>query len=244
MTEQAGAGRPHALIIGASSGIGAALAKRLAGDHQLSLLARRVDRIEALVGDNGTAYSCDVANSEQLSDRIKTAVAAHGKIDRLVYCAGRQLIKPLRAVSAADMADVVSVNLTGALVSAAAFASPRNAHADSVFCAISSIAAQRPEPGILAYSAAKAGLDALVHGLARECAPKRAVAIAPGWLDTEMTQAQPHVYNDEFRERLAASTPRGIATVDEVVDLAIFLMSDAARSITGQTITIDAGASL
>jgi enoyl-[acyl-carrier-protein] reductase (NADH) len=59
-----------------------------------------------------------------------------------------------------------------------------------------------------------------------------------------MTQSQPHVYNDEFREKLAASTPRGIATVDEVVDLAMFLMSDAARSITGQTVTVDAGASL
>lgn len=244
MTETADAPRPHALIVGASSGIGAALAARLAVDHHVSLLARRADRLDTLAGANGTAYACDVADSEQLTETIKAAVAANGKIDRFVYCAGRQLIKPLRAVSPADMADVVNVNLTGALVSAAAFASPRNAHADSVFCVISSIAAQRPEPGILAYSAAKAGLDALVHGLARECAPKRAVAIAPGWLDTEMTQAQPHVYNDEFREKLAASTPRGIATVEEVVDLAMFLMSGAARSITGQTVTIDAGASL
>jgi NAD(P)-dependent dehydrogenase (short-subunit alcohol dehydrogenase family) len=244
MTDPAGEQRPHALIVGASSGIGAALAKMLAADHHVSLLARRIDRLEALGIQDSTAYACDVADSEKLTDTIKSAVTANGKIDRFVYCAGRQLIKPIRAVSAADMADVVNINLTGALVSAAAFASPRNAHPDSVFCVISSIAAQRPEPGILAYSAAKAGLDALVRGLARECAPKRAVAISPGWLDTEMTQAQPHVYNDEFRERLAASTPRGIATVDEVVALASFLMSDAARSITGQTVTIDAGASL
>src|SRR5690606_26100541 len=109
-----------------------------------------------------------------------------------------------------------------ALVSASAFASPRTTHPEAVYCAISSIAAQRPEPGIVAYSAAKAGLDALVRGLARESAPRRAVAIAPGWLDTEMTQSQPHVYNQEFRERLAASTPRGIATVDEVVELALY----------------------
>lgn len=238
------AARPHALIVGASSGIGAALAARLVADHHVSLLARRVDRLDALAGPHVTAYPSDVADGVGLSETIKAAVAAHGKIDRFIYCAGRQLIKPLRAASAADITDVVNVNLTGALISAGAFASPRNAHADSVFCAISSIAAQRPEPGILAYSAAKAGLDALVHGLARECAPKRAVAIAPGWLDTEMTQAQPHVYNDEFREKLAASTPRGIATVDEVVVLAMFLMSDAARSITGQTVTVDAGASL
>lgn len=246
MTEAADTPRPHALIVGASSGIGAALARRLAEDHQVSLLARRTDRLDGLAHDLSAAraYACDVADSERLTETIKAAVAANGKIHRFVYCAGRQLIKPLRATSAADMADVVGVNLTGALVSAAAFASPRNTHAESIFCVISSIAAQRPEPGIVAYSVAKAGLDALVHGVARECAPKRAVAIAPGWLDTEMTQGQPHVYNEEFREKLAASTPRGIATVDEVVDLALFLMSDAARSITGQTVTIDAGASL
>jgi NAD(P)-dependent dehydrogenase (short-subunit alcohol dehydrogenase family) len=244
MTDISDAMRPHALIVGASSGIGAALSTRLAVDHHVSLLARRADRLEPLAGGHGTAYACDVADGASLTETIKAAVAANGKIDRFVYCAGRQLIKPLRAVTADDMAEVVNVNLIGALVSAAAFASSRNAHQESVFCVISSIAAQRPEPGILAYSAAKAGLDALVHGLARECAPKRAVAIAPGWLDTEMTQAQPHVYNEEFRAKLAASTPRGIATVEEVVDLAMFVMSDAARSITGQTITIDAGASL
>jgi NAD(P)-dependent dehydrogenase (short-subunit alcohol dehydrogenase family) len=213
-------------------------------DHHVSLLGRRADRLEALAETNGTAYACDVADSAKLTETIKAAVAANGKIDRFIYCAGRQLIKPLRALSGTDVAEVVNVNLTGALVSAAAFASPRNTHTDSVFCVISSIAAQRPEPGILAYSAAKAGVDALVRGLARECAPKRAIGIAPGWLDTEMTQAQPHVYNEEFRQKLASSTPRGIATVDEVVELALFLMSGAASSITGQTVTIDAGASL
>ena len=241
-----GSPRPHALIVGASSGIGAALAHRLAADHHVSLLARRAERLDVLAKDHSTAsaYACNAADSEQLIETIKAAVAANGKIDRFVYCAGRQLIKPLRATSTAEIADVVGVNLTGALVSAAAFASPRLTHAESIFCVISWIAAERPEPGIVAYSVAKAGLDALVHGVARECAPRRAVAIAPGWLDTEMTQGQPHVYNAEFREKLAASTPRGIATVDEVVDLALFLMSGAARSITGQTVTIDAGASL
>jgi NAD(P)-dependent dehydrogenase (short-subunit alcohol dehydrogenase family) len=242
MTDGSGVLRPHALIVGASSGVGSAISARLAVDHHVSLLARRVNRLD--IGAHHSAYACDVIDKEELTEAIRAAVAANGKIDRFVYCAGRQLIKPLRTVSAADIADIVNVNLTGALVSAAAFASSRNAHPESVFCVISSIAAQRPEPGILIYSAAKAGLDALVRGLARECAPKRAVAIAPGWLDTEMTQAQPHVYNDEFVAKLAASTPRGIATVEEVVDLAMFLMSDKARSITGQTVTIDAGASL
>ena len=235
---------PHCLIVGASSGIGAVLAQRLAATHKLSLIARRLDRLDEIAGENGTAYQCSVTDGDKLTETIKAAVSANGKIDRFIYCAGQQMIKPLRAMSAADISDIVNVNLTGALLCASAFASPRNSNAEAVFCAISSIAGQRPEPAIVAYSAAKAGIDAMVRGLARECAPKRALAIAPGWLDTEMTQAVPHVYNEDFRERLKTSAPRGIATVDEVVDLALFLMSDKAGSITGQTFTIDGGASL
>ncbi len=239
-----GASPRHTLIVGASSGIGAELARRALGQGPLSLLARRADRLEALAGEHGRAFACDVSNGEQLQDAIKAAVAANGKVDRMIYCAGRQLVKPMRGATPADLNEVVSVNLTGALVAASAFASARVASPNAVLLVISSIAAQRAEPGIVAYSAAKAGLTALVHGLARECRPKRVVGIAPGWLDTEMTQSLPHVYTDAFREKLAASAPRGISTVGEVVGLADYLLSDAAQSITGQIFTIDGGASL
>ncbi|AJE98115.1 SDR family NAD(P)-dependent oxidoreductase [Pandoraea apista] len=244
MSDATSALKPHMLIIGASSGIGAELTRRAKNNCKLSLLARRVDRLEAWSGPSTSAFACDVSDGQQLLDAIKAAVAAHGKIDRMVYCAGKQLIKPMRGISPADLDEVVRVNLTGALVSASAFASARVTTPEASFLVISSIAAQRPEPGIIAYSAAKAGLDTLVHGLARECAPKRVIGIAPGWLDTEMTQALPHIYDDAFRERLSASAPRGIASVEEVVDLAEYLMSDSAQSITGQTFTIDGGASL
>jgi NAD(P)-dependent dehydrogenase (short-subunit alcohol dehydrogenase family) len=235
---------PNALVVGGSSGIGASIAKRLMANHHVSLIARREDRLAEVAGGQASVYPCDVSDGSLLEEAIKKCVSENGKIDYLFYCAGAQMIKPLRSSSVADINRIVDVNLTAALICGALFSSSRYSNREAVFCAISSIAAQRPEPGILAYSAAKAGIDALVRGLARECAPKRAVAIAPGWLDTEMTKSYSHVYDELFLARLKESSPRGIATVEEVVDLAMYLVSGLGRSITGQTITIDGGASL
>ena len=157
---------------------------------------------------------------------------------------GLQSIKPIRGLKVTDIQDVVTANLTAAIVFARLFASQRVSESEAVFCAISSIAAQRPEPGIVTYSVAKAGLEALVKGMSRECGPRRAVGVAPGWLDTEMTQSFPNIYNEAFRERLASEAPRGIATIESVSDMVLYLMSDQCCHITGQIITIDGGASL
>ena len=96
----------------------------------------------------------------------------------------------------------------------------------------------------MTYAASKAGLSTLVSGLAREIGPRRAVGVAPGWIDTEMTQSFSHLYDDAFRERLAKNSPAGPATVESVVDTILFLLSPAARSITGQIVRVDGGAAI
>ena len=82
------------------------------------------------------------------------------------------------------------------------------------------------EPAIVPYAASKAGLDALIKGLARELAPRRAVGVAPGWLDTEMTQAHARLYGAEFKEALEKRSPAGAATVESIVDAIAFLNPD------------------
>lgn len=234
----------HTIVVGASSGVGLAVAQRLADTMKVTALARRVERLEALGNSNIDGGYCDVRDIESVNAAVEAAVAANGKVSAIVYCAGAQVIKPMRIIKPADIDTLIDVNLKGALHFARHFASAKIAQPDAVFCPVSSIAAARPEPGIVTYAAAKAALDALVKGLARELAPRRAVGVAPGWLDTEMTQSQGRIYDAEFREALEKSSPLGIVPVEAVADLIVYLLSPQARHITGQTVTIDAGAVL
>lgn len=240
MSEEAG----HALVVGASSGIGRAVAERLAGRMAVTALARRAERLEELAALGVDGVACDATDFEALGAAVDAAVAKHGKISRLICAAGLQKIKPIRLLKPAELGEVLKVNLELPLFLAGLFTSRRSTADDAVYCLVSSIAALRPEPGILAYAAAKAGLEAMVKGLAREAAPRRVVAVAPGWLDTEMTQAYASLYDEAFRERLAQSSPGGIATVEAVVDCIDFLLSPAASFITGESIRVDGGAAL
>ena len=234
----------HLLVVGASSGIGRAVAERMAGRLAVTAIARRADRLKELAALGVDGVVCDAVDFEALGAAVEAAVAKQGKVTQLVCAAGLQKIKPARLLKPAELAEVLKVNLELPLFLAGLFTSRRVTADDAVYCVISSIAALRPEPGILAYAAAKAGVEAMVKGLAREAAPRRVVAVAPGWLDTEMTQAYGSIYDEAFRERLEKSAPGGIASVDAVVDCVEFLLSPAARFITGESVRVDGGAAL
>ena len=83
----------------------------------------------------------------------------------------------------------------------------------------------------------------LISGLAKEYTNKRFVAIAPGWLDTEMTKGQA-AYTEKFIDELEKKSPLGIASVDDIVNMVAFAIGDNARKVTGQTFIVDGGASL
>jgi gluconate 5-dehydrogenase len=240
MAEAAG----HILVVGASSGIGRAVAERFAQQGAVTALARRTDRLAELAAAGIATIAADVTDLAAIGGVLQAAVAERGPLTGLVYCAGVQIIKPMRSLGVDEVERLYKTNLVAPTLFAAAFGSARISTRDAVFCAVSSVAAQRPEPAIVPYSASKAGLDALIRGLARELAPRRAVAVAPGWLDTEMTQAHARMYGAEFKEALEKRSPAGAATVESVVEAIAFLMSPQARHVTGEILRVDGGATL
>ena len=240
MAETAG----HILVVGASSGIGRAVAERFAAQATVTALARRTDRLAELAVAGIATIAADVTDLAAIAGTLQAAVAERGLLTGLVYCAGVQVIKPMRSLSVEEVQRLYTTNLVAPTLFAAAFGNARISTRDAVFCAISSVAAQRPEPAIVPYAASKAGLDALIRGLARELAPRRAVGVAPGWLDTEMTQAHARLYVEGFKEALEKRSPAGVATVASVVDAIAFLMSPQARHVTGEILRVDGGATL
>ena len=235
----------HTLIIGGSSGIGEKLVLKFAKQESVSVIARRIDKLKALESTNSNIFSCpgDATSLDNLKKSIDSCVEHFGKVDRLIYCAGKQVIKPHRLLNDEDINSLIGVNLKGAIYASKIFLSSKISEKHSVFCAISSIASVKPEPGIVAYSAMKAALDAMIKGLAKESAPRRFVGIAPGWLDTEMTQNQT-IYNEGFRNELEKNSPLGLTGLSDIEDAVEFLTGNNANSITGVILSVDSGSSL
>jgi len=225
------------LVIGASSGIGFAIAKLLSSNYRVVTVARREERLKEFEN----YHSFDVSNLEDINDFLKTLVQKYGKFNSLIYSAGVQNIKPLKVTKVEEAKKLFDVNYFAPLFFAKSFSSKKIAHPKSSILFISSIAGFKSEVGILNYSASKSALNNLTQGLAKEIAPIRVNAIAPGFLETEMTEKFSHIYNDVFIEKLEKEYPLGLASVDDVANLAEFLISEKAKYITGDIIKVDGG---
>jgi len=237
--------RDHCIIVGGSSGIGRELALHMAHTDNVSVLARRGDKLKEISKHNNNifALTSDVSSTDNISDSLQVCVEHFGKVDKLIYCAGKQIVKPHRMADITDFDSLYDVNLRGALFTSKLFCSAKISEKNAVFCVISSTAAIRPEPGIVGYSAMKAALDSMIKGLAKEAGPRRFVGVAPGWLATEMTDAQ-IIYGESFKQALEKNSPLGLTSVKDVIDAIDFLISRRALSITGQILCVDSGSSL
>jgi 3-oxoacyl-[acyl-carrier protein] reductase len=238
-----------AIVTGGTRGIGKAIVRELAkrGANVAFNYAKSADEAERLKaeiegsGVKAFAAQCDVASAEASAEFVKQVTAEFGTIDFLVNNAGITRDMLLLRMKEEDWDAVIDTNLKGAWNFSKAVLRPmmKNENGGSILN-ISSISGVVGMLGQTNYSASKAGMIGLTKALAKEVASRKITvnALAPGLVETEMASEM----NAEFREKILAMIPLGrLGSIEEIAELACFMLSDSARYITGQVIQADGG---
>ncbi len=237
-----------ALVTGASRGIGAATVAALAGagaDVAINYQSSRgaAQALAASLSDGGVRLlpvQADVADAGQVSAMVEAVEAELGRITILVNNAGINRDTLLARMSEEDFDAVIATSLRGAFLCSKAVARGMMKARGGAIINVSSVVGRRGNAGQANYAAAKAGLIGLTKSLARELGPRgvRVNAVAPGYVETEMTAALP----DAMKEQIMGRTPLArLAAPEEIAGVIAFLASPAAGYITGAVIPVDGG---
>jgi len=244
-----------ALVTGAASGIGAAVAGKLAHDGAHVFLAD-VDRVGAertaaeLRASNAHARSVelDVREEAHWNSALASVKSAHERLDVLVHCAGISAASPLVDTSLEEWRRVLATNLDGAFL--AIRTALRAMHAGGAVVLIGSASGIRPAPAAAAYSTSKAALAMLARAAAKEARASnvRINVVSPAGVKTSMWRQMPffrdlvakHGSEDAAFASLCAPGER-FAEPGEIADAVLYLASDAARHVTGVELPVDGG---
>ena len=236
-----------AIVTGASAGLGVSIARGLAqAGADVALGDRRADRLDEtrrLVQDAGrrsVAVSTDISDPSECQALVGAAVDELGRVDILVNNAGIGTARPALNESPEEFRAVTDVNLHGTFWMAQA-AARAMAHGGSIVNITSIMAFISVGMPQASYMASKAGLIGLTRDLAQQWTGRRGIrvnAVAPGFFETEMTG---HFF-DELLEAQGSRIPAGRAgDPEELAAAVVFLASDAASYITGETLIVDGG---
>jgi NADP-dependent 3-hydroxy acid dehydrogenase YdfG len=184
------------VITGASSGLGEATARHLAGEGaKLVLGARRLDRLQALTRElnlgTDAAVATDVTDRAQVKRLVDAAVAIHGRIDVIINNAGLMPHSPLERGKVDDWDRMIDVNLKGVLYGIAAALPHMTRQKSGHIINVSSVAGHKARPGSAVYAATKAAVRMLSEGLRQEVKPYniRTTIISPGAVQSELPQS-------------------------------------------------------
>jgi NAD(P)-dependent dehydrogenase (short-subunit alcohol dehydrogenase family) len=233
-----------ALVTGASSGIGAAVARKLAEAGATVILSGRdKSRLASISGSiAGSHFIAADLGQSGAAEKLAAEAERLGPISILVNSAGYGVTKRSTRLTAEDVDGMLAVNVRAALLLSGQIGQAMQERGRGAIVNISSVVGSLGTPFQAGYAATKGAVDAFTRALARELGPSgvRVNAIAPGLIDTEMWQGRPGDQNfrAESSERV---TLRRWGTAETVADAVVFLASDAASYVTGEVLTVDGG---
>jgi 3-oxoacyl-[acyl-carrier protein] reductase len=239
-----------AIVTGASKGIGAAIATHLAAAGASVVVNyssskegadRVVDQI-AKRGGKAVAVQANVAEKSGIDRLFAETKTAFGRVDVLVNNAGVYEFAPLEGVTAEHFHRQFNLNVLGLLLTTQKAAESFGSEGGSIIN-ISSVAGVNPPPGAAVYSATKGAVDAVTKSLAKELGARkiRVNSLNPGMIETEGVHTAGFIGTD-FHKTIIATTPLGrIGQPDDIGPVAVFLASDDAGWVTGQTLLVSGG---
>jgi len=238
-----------AIVTGASTGIGAAVARELAaGGASVVLVARRAavldQQAEAVreAGGKAIVMPCDVTDETAVREMVRAVDDRFQRVDLLVNSAGMMVWAPLPVLRVEDTRNLLELNVfsTWFLVRCCAALLPKGSGA---VVNIASAAGVQGASGMSAYSASKGAVMAMTRSLAKEFAPRRVRvnAVAPGVVMTESSRMKFALLSEKQISALKSQHPLGFGTPEDVAKAVAFLGSDDAKWITGHTLAVDGG---
>jgi len=236
-----------AIVTGASRGLGRAIALRLAtAGARVACIARDesklAETVAAIRDSGGTAepHACDVTDAQQIASVVESIGKAWGSLEILVNNAGITRDTLFPRMKDEEWDDVINTNLRGAFLFTRAMTRPMLRARYGRVINISSVSGLVGNPGQANYSASKAGLIGMTRSVARELAGRKITvnAIAPGFIESDMSAALGEAVIDEVTKRIPA---KRLGKAEEVAACALFLASRDASYVTGQVLVVDGG---